>query len=200
MSFLGKFTFNETALPSGSDEESYNIFQRIFDYNHGQFKDHDNEIIIEDGVENYSDNDVDDYMQSQNDAEYIRLLKDEKIVLNDIIEDGQIDKYHRQLEFIRLVKSQVKYLIRTSGNKLPTLQGKKRKSKQDEFLDNFNILYSNPSVTEEVVKETIYNKSLYSNPSELMNYVRKKRNLTTEQIKRHSAFRFLGNRGRPRKN
>ena len=46
MSFLGKFTLNETSLPSGTDEESYNIFQRIFDYNHGQFNYHDNEIII----------------------------------------------------------------------------------------------------------------------------------------------------------
>ena len=46
MSFLGKFTFNHLSTPAARNLEGYNIFQWIFDYNHGQFKDHDNKIII----------------------------------------------------------------------------------------------------------------------------------------------------------
>ena len=163
MSFLGKFTFNETALPSGTDEESYNIFQRIFDYNHGQFKDHDNEIIIEDDVENYSDNDVADYMQSQNDAEYIRLLKDKKTILDDVAEDGQTDKYERQLEFIGLVQSKIKYLYRINNRNLPVIPVEKRKTKQDQFLESFDMLYNNPNSTEQAVREVLYNYDIYPN-------------------------------------
>jgi len=196
MSFLGKFTFNETALPSGTDEESYNIFQRIFDYNHGQFKDHDNEIIIEDDVENYSDNDVADYMQSQNDAEYIRLLKDKKTILDDVAEDGQTDKYERQLEFIGLVNSRFKYFYRTDDQPLPVIPLVGRQTKQDQFLESFNMLYDNPNSTEEAVRSALYNNDYYPNPSALMKYVREKRNLTKEQIKQHPAFHFTGRQGR----
>ena len=196
MSFLGKFTFNETALPSGAVEESYNIVQWIFDYNHGQFKDHDNEIIIEDGVENYSDNDVADYMQSQNDAEYIRLLKDKKTILNDVAEDGQTDKYEGQLEFIGLVQSRIKYLYRTNNRKLPVVPVEKRKTKQDQFLESFDMLYNNPNSTEQAVREVLYNYDIYPNPPALMAYVREKRGLTKEQIKQHPAFHFTGRQGR----
>ena len=196
MPFLGKFTFNETALPSGAVEESYNIVQWIFDYNHGQFKDHDNEIIIEDGVENYSDNDVADYMQNQNDAEYIRLLKDKKTVLDDVAEDGQTDKYKRQLEFIGLVQSKIKYLYRINNRNLPVIPVEKRKTKQDQFLESFDMLYNNPNSTEQAVREVLYNYDIYPNPPALMAYVREKRGLTKEQIKQHPAFHFTGRQGR----
>ena len=196
MSFLGKFTFNEKALPSGAVEESYNIVQWIFDYNHGHFKDHDNKIIIEDGVENYSDIDVADYMQSQNDAEYIRLLKDKKTILDDVAEDGQTDKYERQLEFIVLVNSRFKYFYRTDDQPLPVIPLVGRQTKQDQFLESFNMLYDNPNSTEEAVRSALYNNDYYPNPSALMKYVREKRNLTKEQIKQHPAFHFTGRQGR----
>ena len=196
MSFLGKFTFNETALPSGSDEESYNIFQWIFDYNHGQFKDHDNKIIINDGLEKYSGNDVTDYIQSQNDAEYIRLLKDKKTVRNDVTEDGQTDKYEGQLEFIGLVQSRIKYLYRTNNRKLPVVPVEKRKTKQDQFLESFDMLYNNPNSTEQAVREVLYNYDIYPNPPALMAYVREKRGLTKRQISQHPAFHFTGRQGR----
>ena len=175
MSFLGKFTFNETVLPSGTDEESYNIVQWIFDYNHGHFKDHDNKIIIEDGVENYSDIDVADYMQNQNDAEYIRLLKDKKTILDDVAEEGQTDKYERQLEFIVLVNSRFKYFYRTDDQPLPVIPLVGRQTKQDQFLESFNMLYDNPNSTEEAVRSALYNNDYYPNPSALMKYVREKR-------------------------
>jgi len=196
MSFLGKFTFNETALPSGSDEESYNIFQWIFDYNHGQFKDHDNKIIINDGLEKYSGNDVTDYIQSQNDAEYIRLLKDKKTVRNDVTEDGQTDKYEGQLEFIGLVQSRIKYLYRTNNRKLPVVPVEKRKTKQDQFLESFDMLYNNPNSTEQAVREVLYNYDIYPNPPALMAYVRDQRDLTKEEISQHPAFHFTGRQGR----
>jgi hypothetical protein len=196
MSFLGKFTFNETALPSGAVEESYNIVQWIFDYNHGQFKDHDNKIIIEDGVENYSDNDVADYMQRQNNAEYIRLLENKKTILADIAEDGHVDKYEGQLEFIGLVQSRIKYLYRTNNRKLPVVPVEKRKTKQDQFLESFDMLYNNPNSTEEAVRSALYNKDYYRNPSALMGYVRKERGLTKEEISQHPAFHFTGRQGR----
>ena len=196
MSFLGKFTFNETALPSGAVEESYNIVQWIFDYNHGHFKDHDNKIIIEDGVENYSDIDVADYMQSQNDAEYIRLLKDKKTVLDDVAEDGQTDKYERQLEFIGLVQSKIKYLYRINNRNLPVIPVEKRKTKQDQFLESFDMLYNNPNSTEQAVREVLYNYDIYPNPPALMAYVREKRGLIKRQISQHPAFHFTGRQGR----
>ena len=196
MPFLGKFTFNETALPSGAVEESYNIFQWKFDYNHGQFKDHDNKIIIEDDVENYSDIDVADYMQSQNDAEYIRLLKDKKTVLDDVAEDGQTDKYKRQLEFIGLVQSKIKYLYRINNRNLPVIPVEKRKTKQDQFLESFDMLYNNPNSTEEAVRSVLYNNDYYPNPSALMAYVREKRGQTKRQISQHPAFHFTGRQGR----
>ena len=196
MSFLGKFTFNEGFLPSSADEESYNIIQWIFDYNHGQFKDNENVIIIKDGLENYGDNDVASYMLSKNDVEYIRLLKDKKIVFNDISEDGHIDKYKIQLEFINLVQSRVKYLYRTNDWKLPNIPVENRKTKQEKFLESFNMLYDNPNATEEAVRSVLYRNDYYPNPSALMAYVRSKNNLTTEQIKQHPAFHFIGRQGR----
>ena len=51
---------------------------------------------------------IPEYIKCHNDEEYLRLLSDEKIVLGDIEEDGELPKYtgvRGQLTYIRLVKS-----------------------------------------------------------------------------------------------
>ena len=196
MSFLGKFTFNHLSTPAARNLEGYNIFQWIFDYNDGRFKDDNNEIISKDGLESYSDNDVADYMQRQNDLEYIRLLKDKKTVLDDIAEDGQTDKYERQLEFIGLVNSRFKYFYRTDDQPLPVIPVEKRKTKQDQFLESFDMPYNIPFYTEQAVREVLYNYDIYPNPPALMAYVREKRGLIKRQISQHPAFHFTGRQGR----
>ena len=64
---------------------------------------------------------IPDYIKCHNDEEYLRLLSDEKIILGDIEEDGELPKYtgsKGQLTYIRLVKSVFKFWYRTNSHEI----------------------------------------------------------------------------------
>jgi hypothetical protein len=52
-------------------------------------------------------------------------------------------------------------------------------------------LFNDPNTTEAMVRESLYNREYFKNPSAYMAIVRETYDLRTDEIKRHPAFAFL---------
>jgi len=194
-------TFLEPYLLYNQQENDY-ILVEPFDYLNGSYPIDDNgKINSPNEKKSLSDINlhgltVEDYIKRHNDNEYKRILDDERTIRVDIKEDAESPKYQQQLDYIIKVKSVFKYWYRSEHYELPFLSIAPRQTKQDEFLETFDELFTNPNTTEHEVRERLYNKDIYPNPSALMAYVRDERNLTFEQIQQHPAFSFTGHQGR----
>lgn len=120
MSFLKKFELY-------SFQSDTHIFVEELDYAFGEYK-RDNKgrlsgpnefIKIKDLDTN--DIEINEYIKKHNDEEYLRLLKDEKVVISDLQEDGECPKYLNQINFIKLAKSVFKYWYRRNNHTLPAI-------------------------------------------------------------------------------
>ena len=134
---------------------------------------------------------IPDYIKQYNDDEYMGLLIDEKIVLEDIEEDGDTPKYDTQLKFIHLVKSVFKFWYRSSDIILPILHRKLSKTKEEEFYEKFVSLVESATATEQEVRETLYDKDYWKNPSAYMALAKNRYGITTPELKVLPHFSFI---------
>ena len=139
--------------------------------------------------------DIPDYIKQYNDDEYMRLLIDEKIVLEDIEEDEDTPKYDAQLKFIHLVKSVYKFWYRSSDIELPKLSRKLSKTKEEEFYEKFVSLVESTTATEKEVRETLYDMDYWKNPSVYMAVAKKRYGVTTPALKALPHFSFIDPKG-----
>ena len=168
-----------------------------FNYLNGQFPtDSDGKIIgFSDKIAiasiNHDSIVIPDYIKQYNDDEYMRLLIDEKIVLEDIEEDGDTPKYDMQLKFIHLVKSVFKFWYRSSDIELPKLPRKLSKTKENEFYEKFVSLVENNNATEQEVREALYDMDYWKNPSIYMAMAKNRYGITTAALKALPHFSFI---------
>jgi len=168
-----------------------------FSYLNGQFPtDVDGKVIgspdkIAIASLNLDVTDIPDYIKQYNDDEYMRLLIDEKIVLEDIEEDEDTPKYDAQLKFIHLVKSVFKFWYRSSDIELFKLFRKLSKTKEEEFYEKFVSFVESVIVTEQDVRETLYDKDYWKNPSAYMAMAKNKKGITTAELKALPQFSFI---------
>ena len=172
-----------------------------FNYLNGQFPtDADGKVI---GVPdkkpiaslNLDNIEIPDYIKQHNDNEYMGLLVDEKIVLENIEEDGDTPKYDVQLKFIRLVKSVYKFWYRSSDIELPKLPRKLSKTKVNEFYEKFVSLVKSDTATEQEVREALYDMDYWKNPSVYMHMAKKRYGITTPALKALPHFSFIDPKG-----
>ena len=168
-----------------------------FNYLNGQFPtDADGKVVgfpdnIPISTLNLDGIEIPDYIKQYNDDEYMSLLVDEKIVLEDIDEDEDTPKYDTQLKFIRLVKSVYKFWYRSSDIELPILPRKISKTKEEEFYEKFVSLVENDNATEQKVREVLYDMDYWKNPSVYMAMAKKRYGITTAALKALPHFSFI---------
>ena len=169
-----------------------------FNYLNGQFPtDADGKVIgfpdkIAIASLNVDVTDIPDYIKQYNDDEYMRLLVDEKIVLEDIEEDGDTPKYDRQLKFIHLVKSVYKFWYRSNEADLPRLPRKISITKKDQFYEEFVRLVESETASEQDVRRILYDKERWKNAQSVYMAMSKNRyNITTAALKSFPHFSFI---------
>ena len=172
-----------------------------FNYLNGQFPtDSDGKIIGFPDEQlistlNLDDIEIPDYIKQCNDNEYMGLLVDEKIVLEDIEEDGDTPKYDTQLKFIHLVKSVYKFWYRSSDIELPKLPRKLSKTKVNEFYEKFVSLVKSDTATEQEVREALYDMDYWKNPSIYMHMAKNRYAISTTELKALPHFSFIDPKG-----
>ena len=140
-----------------------------------------------------------DYIKCHNDEEYLRLLSDEKIVLGDIEEDGELPKYtgsKGQLTYIRLVKSVFKFWYRTNSHEFLKLPRITSMTKKDEFYEEFVKLVESDTATEENVRQVLYDKERWKNgQSAYMAMTKSRYGISTAELKNLPHFSFIDPKG-----
>jgi hypothetical protein len=185
MAFPGKFELYDEAIehPDGG----YVIKYERYDYQV--------DIGIKEGKEcftvRYTEDDVEEHILEHNNAEYISLFKTSYIIKADLGELPDSTKLKKQFEIISEYRAIFIYWFRNSGNEVPVIPRASRMTKESEFLQLFDRLFSDLSTTEEIVRENLYNEEYFKNPSAYMAKVRKTFDLTIDEIKSHPGFAFL---------
>ena len=86
------------------------IQAEVFDYNDGDYlRSDDGRVECSNELISYPGSDVDKFILSHNNLDYVRLLKDEQKIRESLHEDPKIPKYLKQKEFILNVKSYFGY-------------------------------------------------------------------------------------------
>ena len=169
-----------------------------FNYLNGQFPtDKDGKVVgfpdkIPISTLNLDGIEIPDYIKQYNDDEYMSLLIDEKIVLEDIDEDEDTPKYDTQLKFIRLVKSVYKFWYRSNEVDLPRLPRKISITKKDQFYEEFVRLVESETATEDDVRRILYDKERWKNAQSVyMDMSKNRYGITTAALKALPHFSFI---------
>ena len=180
MSFLDTFKLYDRAMPD--EQDNLQIIAECYYYKEGSYsRTDDGRVNCVNELIQYDGDNAEEYIISQNNNTFGRLLNDEQLILGYLEEYPDSPKYKQQKKYISDIKSYFRYWYNQKGIKPPEKgfyhSGDFRTLRQD------GIEYYPTANQAEIIK-LLYNASLYGTPELSQDYI-----LTLIESDRETAYR-----------